>query len=211
MLLLNMAKREKPNQIPKKFRKLDKSFLEPLRRKNNGFFNSFPKELTFQGKEKDENVVLVIRSHWVMYVPFILVAFIVLLLPLIFGFLMSGLLDNTILFLALFTSCLTISLTIVTYSFMRWFYNVNIVTDKRVIDLDFTSVVSHNLSEARLSKIEDVTHKQAGILGSVFDIGTVYFQTAGATASIEFDNIPRPRDVQNILYELLDSKKRGRI
>ncbi len=206
-----MAKREKPNQIPKKFRKLDKSFLEPLQKKNNGFFYSFPRELTFQGKEKDENVVLVVRSHWIVYTPFILVAFIVLLLPLFFGIMMSGLSDNMVLFLALFTSCLTISLTIVIYSFVRWFYDVNIVTDKRVIDLDFTSVVSHSLSEARLSKIEDVTHKQSGVLGSVFDIGTIYFQTAGATASIEFDNIPRPRDVQNILYELLDSRKRGKI
>ncbi len=206
-----MAKREKPNKIPKKFRKLDKSFLEPLQKKNNGFFSSFPEGLTFQGKEKDENVILVIRSHWVVYTPFILVALIVLLLPLFFGFIMSGLSENMVLFLALFTSCLTISLTIVTYSFMRWFYNVNMVTDKRIIDLDFTSVVSHHLSEVRLRKIEDITYKQAGVLGSVFDIGTIYFQTAGATASIEFDNISRPRDVQNILYELLDSRKRGKI
>ena len=206
-----MAKREKPNQIPKKFRKLDKSFLEPLQKKNNGFFNSFPKESTFQGKEKDENVVLIVRSHWVVYMPFLLVALIILLLPLFLVIMMSGLADNTVLFLALFTSCLTISLTIVVYSFVRWFYDVNIVTDKRVIDLDFKSVVSHSLSEARLSKIEDITHDQSGILGSVFDIGTIYFQTAGAIAFIEFDNIPRPRDVQNILYELLDSKKRGKI
>jgi membrane protein YdbS with pleckstrin-like domain len=211
MLLLNMAKREKPNQIPKKFRKLRKSFLDPLQKRNNSFFNSFPRDLTFQGKEKDENVVLVVRSHWIVYLPFLFVAIVILLLPLVFEIVLSSFSENMVLFLALFVSCLTVSLTIIMYSFVRWFYDVNIITDRRVIDLDFTSVVSHSFSEARLTRIEDVTHKQKGIIGSIFDIGTVYFQTAGATARIEFDSIPRPRDVQNIMYNLLESKKRGEI
>jgi membrane protein YdbS with pleckstrin-like domain len=211
MLLLNMAKREKPNQIPKKFRKFRKSFLDPLQKRNNSFFNSFPRDLTFQGKEKDENVVLVVRSHWIVYLPFLFVAIVILLLPLVFEIVLSSFSENMVLFLALFVSCLTVSLTIIMYSFVRWFYDVNIITDRRVIDLDFTSVVSHSFSEARLTRIEDVTHKQKGIIGSIFDIGTVYFQTAGATARIEFDSIPRPRDVQNIMYNLLESKKRGEI
>ena len=89
--------------------------------------------------------------------------------------------------------------------------HVNIITDKRVIDLDFTSLLSHTSSEARLDKIEDVTHKQIGLISSIFDIGTLYIQTAGAKAEIEFDYIPRPRDVQDILYDLLDSKHEGKI
>lgn len=211
MLLLTMAKREKPDQIPKKFRKLKKSFLDQLQHRNNGSFKAFPRELTFQGKEKDENVVLITRSHPVMYLPFASVALVILLLPLAFALMISDLSQNIALFLALFVSCLTISLTIVIYAFMRWFYDVNIITDKRVVDLDFTSVVSHRMSEARLRRIEDVTHKQLGAIGSIFDIGTVYFQTAGATARIEFDNIPRPREVQNIMYHLLEFKKKGRV
>jgi len=206
-----MAKRENPNQIPKKFRKLDQSFLEHLQERNNSFFNSFPKGLTFHGKEKDENIILVVRSHWIVYVPFISAAFLIILFPLLFGFMMSGLTNNIVLFLALFISCLTIALTIIIYGFVRWFYNVNIITDQRIIDLDFTSVVSHSLAEARLEKIEDITHKQPGVIGSLFDVGTVYFQTAGATPEIEFNNIPRPRDVQDILYDLLESKKRRKI
>ncbi len=211
MLLLSMARREDPNQIPKKFRKLGKSFLEHLPEKDSSSLSVFPKGLTFYGKEKDESVVLVVRSHWIIYVPFVLVSLIIMVLPLFLGLLSSEFFTNTSLFLALSLSCFTISLSIIVYSFTRWFYNVNIVTNKRIVDLDFTSVVSHSLAEARLRKIEDISHKQIGIIGSVFDVGTIYFQTAGATPEIEFDNIPRPRDIQDVIYDLLDSKKKGDI
>ena len=60
-------------------------------------------------------------------------------------------------------------------------------------------------------RIEDVSHTTIGIIGSIFDIGTVYIQTAGAKAEIEFQNIPRPRDVQDILYDLLELKQEGEI
>jgi hypothetical protein len=206
-----MAKRENPNQIPKKFRKLEKSFLDHLPEKNTSSLMAFPRGLSFYGKEKDENVVLVVRSPWIVYSPFLLVALLVLLFPFFLTLINTAISENMLLFLTMFVPCLTVSLSIVTYSFVRWFYNVNIVTDKRVIDLDFTTVVSHKLSEARLTRIEDITHKQNGILGSVFDVGTVYFQTAGASPEIEFDNIVKPRMVQDILYDLLDSKKKGKI
>ena len=206
-----MAKRENPNQVPKKFRKLKKSFLQHLQKGNSSFFQAFPKGLSFYGKERDENVVLIIRSHWIIYLPYAAMSFVILLIPLLMQAVVSDLSKSTAFFIGLFLSCLTISITMIIYAFVRWFYNVNIITDRRVIDLDFTSVVSHTLSEARLDKIEDVTHKQLGAIGSIFDIGTVYIQTAGATAEIEFGNIPRPRDVQDILYDLLESKQKGEI
>lgn len=206
-----MAKRENPNLVPKKFRKLKKSFLERLQDGNNSSFMSFPKNLSFYGKESTENVILVVRSHWIFYVPYLGISLVVLFLPVLIQMVVSDLSKSTSFFIAMFLSGLTVSLTVIVYAFVKWFYNVNIITDKRVIDLDFTSVVSHSLSEARLDKIEDVTHKQLGALGSIFDIGTVYIQTAGATAEIEFDNIPRPREVQDILYDLLESKEKGEI
>ena len=206
-----MAKRENPNLIPKKFRDLGKTFTETLSKKQNSYFTPFPKGISFYGKEKDEQVILVVRSHWIKYLPFGFVSLFILCFPLIFALVDITFSNNMILFLALFIPCLTLSLSVIVYAFVRWFYNVNIITDKRIIDLDFTSVSSHSLSEARLGKIEDITHKQLGFIGSLFDVGTVYFQTAGATPEIEFDNIGSPRVIQDILYDLLDSKKKGDI
>lgn len=206
-----MAKKEDPNQIPKKFRKLNKSFLDHLQEGNNSSFMSFPKGLTFLGKEKEENVILIVRTHWIMYVPHILFALLAFTLPFLFKLVIPELSDNISLFIAFFLLSGMVFLTVLIFALIKWYFNVNIITDQRVIDLDFTSVLSHTSSEARLERIEDVTHKQIGLIGSVFDIGTVYIQTAGAKSEIEFDNIPRPREVQDILYDLLESKQKGEI
>jgi len=206
-----MAIKEAPNRIPKKFRKLNKSFLDHLQHDNGQFFMSFPKSLSFAGKEKDESVILIIRGHWVMYVPYLLTVLFIFLIAGVLTVLLPQVSQNVSLLIALWILSFLTSFSILVYAYVRWFYNVNIVTDQRVIDLDFTSALSHTSSEARLERIEDVTHKQIGILSSVFDIGTLYIQTAGAKAEIEFDNIPRPREVQDILYDLLESKQKGEI
>lgn len=206
-----MAKKEAPNKIPKKFRKLNRSFVDHIQNDNNSFFKAFPENLTFLGKEQDENVVLIIRTHWVLYLPYIFASIAILCLPLLLTLAIPQLSENISLCVSFWIISLLISFSILVYSFVRWFYNVNIITDQRVIDLDFTSALSHTSSEARLERIEDVTHKQIGILSSIFDIGTVYIQTAGAKAEIEFNNIPRPGEVQDILYDLLESKQKGEI
>jgi len=206
-----MAKKESPNQIPKKFRKLNKSFLDHLQENNSSSFMSFPKGLTFLGKEKEESVILIVRTHWIMYLPHMLAAFFSLVLPFLFKMVIPELSGNISLFIVFFILSGMIFMTISVFTIIKWYFNVNIITDQRVVDLDFTSVLSHTSSEARLERIEDVTHKQIGLLGSIFDIGTVYIQTAGAKSEIEFDNIPRPREVQDILYDLLESKQKGEI
>ena len=206
-----MAKKENPNQIPKKFRKLKKSFLTHLQERNNGSFMSFPRGLTFVGKEKEEEVVLIVRTHWIMYISYAFASLACLIAPFVLLAILPALKESTSLVLGIFLVSILLALTILVYAGVRWFYNVNIITDQRVIDLDFTSALSHTSSEARLENIEDVTHKQIGLLGSVFDIGTVYIQTAGAKAEIEFGNVPRPREIQDVLYDLLESKQKGEI
>ena len=67
------------------------------------------------------------------------------------------------------------------------------------------------MTEARLDKIEDITFKQIGVLSNMFDVGTIYIQTAGAKSEIEFDGIHKPKEVQDILSDLLQSKKEGAI
>lgn len=211
MVFLGMAKREDPKKIPKKFRKLKGSILQELQEGNNNSFRAFPKNFNFSGKERDENIVLLIRSHWIVYLPQIAMGFFVLLFPALIYLPISGTDGATTFFIGMTIVAVMISVTLFMYVFLRWYYNVDIITDRRVLDLDFKSVIAHSLAEARLDKIVDITHRQMGIVGSIFDIGTIHIQTAGTVAEIDFKKIPRPRDVQDILYELLENKKKGEI
>jgi len=206
-----MAMKEDKNKIPAKFRNLKKSFMGTISLNNDYSFMSFPKELNFHGKEKGEQVVLIIRSHWIVTVPYFFLAALVLSLPFILVLLIPTFSSSIALLISLIITSLLVSLGIMVSTFVKWFYTVHIITDQRVVDLDFTSIMNHSMAEAQLEKIEDVTHKQLGVIGSIFDVGTVYIQTAGAQNEIEFSNVPRPRDIQDILIDLLELKQKGEI
>lgn len=206
-----MTTKEGSNKIPKKFRNLKRSFISTATIKNDHNFMAFPKNADFQGREDGENIILVVRSHWIIYLPQVIGAILVLILPWILLALIPGLKSSVGMFLALLITGLIMGASVVIDAFVKWLYNVSIITDQRVIDLDFPNIMAHSMAEAQLEKIEDVSHKQIGLLGSFFDVGTVYVQTAGTAQNIEFQNVPRPRDVEDILVDLLESKEKGEI
>lgn len=206
-----MAMKEDKNKIPVKFRKIKKSFMETISLNNDHSFMSFPKELNFHGKEKGEQVVLIVRSHWIVTIPYFFLAVLVFILPFVLASLMPTFFSSIALLISLVITSVLVSLGITVSTFVKWFYTVHIITDQRVVDLDFTSIMNHSMAEAQLEKIEDVTHKQLGVIGSIFDVGSVYIQTAGAQNEIEFSNVPRPREIHDILFDLLELKQKGEI
>jgi len=197
--------------IPEKFQKIDRTFLNHLRNEKGSVFMPFPRNTSFLGKEDDESVVLILRKHWQFLLPTILECIFLLLLPFILSVIIPNLPNRGLFVFSLFLVSLLISLSLLIYRYVRWFYNVNIITDQRVIDMDFETLFSHKTTEARLEKIEDITFKQIGILSNLFDIGSIYIQTAGAKSEIEFKGIHNPKQVQDILSDLLESKKKGEI
>ena len=197
--------------IPEKFQKIDRTFLNHLRNEKGSVFMPFPRNTSFLGKEDDESVVLILRKHWQFLLPTILECIFLLLLPFILSVIIQNLPNRGLFVFALFLVSLLISLSLLIYRYVRWFYNVNIITDQRVIDMDFETLFSHKTTEARLEKVEDITFKQIGILSNLFDIGSIYIQTAGAKSEIEFKGIHNPKQVQDILSDLLESKKKGEI
>jgi hypothetical protein len=62
-------------------------------------------------------------------------------------------------------------------------------------------------SEARLSKIEDVTYTSSGFMATFFNYGNVTIQTAAETEQFEFTAIPNPAEVVKVLGSLM--KKAG--
>lgn len=206
-----MIKGVDTNNIPSKFQGIEKTFMDHLKYEKGGVFMPFPRNTSFLGKEDDENVVLVLRRHWEFLLPTAVSIFLILLLPLIIAFIIPAESRNGFFIFSLFLISILVSSSLALFTYIKWFYNVNIITDQRVIDIDFHSLFSHTTAEARLDKIEDISYKQVGVLSNMFDVGTIYIQTAGAKSEIEFDGIHKPKEVQDILSDLLESKKEGKI
>lgn len=83
-----------------------------------------------------------------------------------------------------------------------YYLNIHVVTDKRVVDIDQKGIFNHTISELRLEKVEDVTSETKGVLGTIFNFGTVFVQTAGAMERFEFENIPNPAEVSKMILDL---------
>jgi len=72
-----------------------------------------------------------------------------------------------------------------------------------VIDIDFSTVIYREVTEAGLKQIEDITSKSGGYFASLFDYGDVFIQTAGTDVNIEFLKIPKPAEVVSIVNSFI--------
>ena len=106
---------------------------------------------------------------------------------------------------------LTVSLTAFYYlivvgyafsNFISWFYNIGIITQKRIMDLDSTNILSHNSATANYNEIVDVKFTQRGFFQSFFNCGDIHIQTEAVHANFEFLAAPKPTEVSDIISDL---------
>jgi hypothetical protein len=171
-----------------------------------------PKKISFEIQDRDEKIILVLRQHPItqiksifvllfsfLFVPWLLrVAGLIAFLPDQFRLAFSFFLF--VLFLGMAFRC-----------FLLWFFNVYIITDERIIDVDFLSMIYKNISTAKIENIEDVTKQTSGIMASLFDHGTILIQTAATKNEFEFEHVPHPARVVKLLNELVIEEEREKI
>lgn len=188
--------------------------LQALRDRSSifGSIRAFPKGVFFDGQEEEEEVYMVIRAHVATLIPEVIKAFLLFVLMVFISRalesltvfdpeLKSGLLAAINLIFGFF-----ISASYLFYVFIKWFFNIAIITDSRLVDLDFPGLNSARWSSAVFSRIEDVTSTPAGFWSVLFDFGTVYVQTAAEQREFELVNIPRPREVHDLLLDLIENQ-----
>lgn len=105
----------------------------------------------------------------------------------------------------------------VVQNILLWFYNVYIVTDERVIDVDFFGLLYKNVNVTQIRKIEDVSYSQVGMMSSMFNYGNVIIQTAAEqrsedrreeTSAFTFEAVSNPDQVVKVIGELMEQEER---
>jgi hypothetical protein len=94
--------------------------------------------------------------------------------------------------------------------FLNWFFNIHIITNKRVMDMDFDHLLHRNISEAPLRNIEDITYTISGAIETVFNFGTVSIQTAAEKRELEFYQVADPAKIQDLLSDMVSNARRYR-
>ena len=170
-----------------------------------------PRRVKFETQEKKEKIVLLLRRHWLTNVGWVLVAVLMVLAPLglkflpLLTFLPGRFQVMTVVMWYLMT------MGFVFEKFLSWFFNVNIVTDERIIDVDFISLIYKVVSECKIERIQDITYRTGGAIRSLFNFGDVIIQTAGELPQFVFEAVPRPQEVAKILNELILEEEQERL
>ena len=89
---------------------------------------------------------------------------------------------------------------------MNWYFNVGIITNKGIVDVDFNLVLYKETTYTLLNHVEDITAKIGRFFESVFDFGNLFVQTAGTERNTEFLNIPHPSAAAKIINSLVQTE-----
>ena len=165
-------------------------------------FGSFSKnpQIVFANQEPDEKVILLLRAHLITLVSSAFVILILAGVPLAY-FIFWPELSKILVFLTQIPASFQILAIgfwylvlsgLVFWRFLLWYFNVYILTNKRIVDFDFHGIFFRAVSEAELEKVQDVTAKTFGAVRTLFNFGDVIIQTAGEFREFDFLAVPKP-------------------
>lgn len=165
-----------------------------------------PQNYRFEGQDQDEKILLLLRAHPITNLGWIIPAILLFFAPFFAPSILSLVnisavsIPPSYAIVFLIISYLLV-LTIIFEGFLNWYFNVYIVTNKNIIDVDFHSILFKNIDVAPLRNIEDTSSSMGGILNSIFHYGNVFIQTAGTSRSIDFHNVSRPHHVADFILD----------
>jgi hypothetical protein len=162
----------------------------------------YPDRVKFVNEDPQEKIVLLVRRHPITNLGWIVIGFLMLTAPvaastlplfdsLPFRFIVVGVLIWYL-----------VTLAFIFESFLSWFFHVNIITDERIIEVDFTHLLYREITDADIDNIEDVTVEMAGGVRTYFNFGNILIQTAAQVPRINFEAVPKPDKVARILRDL---------
>jgi hypothetical protein len=175
--------------------------------KPRGRFSAFylnPGDVDFETRKDKEKIILMLRQHPIVNLKWIFVTLLLLTGPTVLGILgvLSILPDGFGLVISLAWYLVTSAYAI--EGFLNWYFNVYFVTTDSIIDVDFFNLVDKRVSEADMSKIQDVSYSTNGVFGTMLNYGDVQVQTAAEIPEFIFEDVPNPDRVAKILDDLTD-------
>lgn len=95
---------------------------------------------------------------------------------------------------------------IIVYLALIYWLDKLVVTNKRIVHIDWKLLSQRDEGEALLYDIQDVHSKEKGILSTfyLFDYGLIRLETAASKATIVFTEAPDPEGIKEFLTKHID-------
>ncbi len=149
--------------------------------------------------DEGEDLIYVVRKHWLVFVGNVLIIIFGAVLPLIVlrllpgGILSSLSLQNAAELLAfLYILWLLFLWQMFFILWTTYYLNVVVVTNQHIIDIRQGGLFSRELTTARLEKVQDVTIDTEGLLQTIFRMGDLTIETAGESENIKITQAADP-------------------
>jgi hypothetical protein len=183
-----------------------------------GCIERFPKNATFANQNTNEIIYLTFRRHVIKNLYWIMQILVWALLPfliwILLGFLpflsdfrtwtleMYSKVNNNpffIMFIMVYYS------TLITYGFIKfldWYYDIDIITNERIISVEFKILSGHSITESPLYDIIDIEEHRYGLAPATFNYGILSYRTS-AEHEVIIKDIPTPTYMRDILSDLV--------
>ncbi len=106
-------------------------------------------------------------------------------------------------------------LTLILFTLFLWAYTFTIwldfhldawvITTERIIDTELLGLFRHEVSEFKLSRIQDISIDTHGIFANILNYGDIHIQTAGAARQFVFWQVPDPKTIKKVMLEAYDN------
>lgn len=162
----------------------------------------FPDYFNFIERNDNEVIFTVLRPHWFTNLSWILLSIVMFIAPIIVKLLPINvnIPGNIFTLITLFWYLITFSFTL--EKFISWYFDLSIITNTRVIDIDVKNLLDRKFTEAQIKKIQDISYKVAGVSQTFFNYGSIKIETAGENPNIEFEKVAFPNKVTKLLERL---------
>ncbi|MFZ5390976.1 MAG: PH domain-containing protein [Patescibacteria group bacterium] len=150
-----------------------------------------------------ETVEIKLRRHWWLFVkqffwysfllifPFILAIFSLSYYPIVWDKIFGSPFLSIMAKLAISFYYLAIWL----FFWNAWtdyYLDIWLVSSERILSFEQKGLFNRQVAELRLSRVQDVSVRVTGFLGTILNYGEVHIQTAGAEGKFVFRDVPHP-------------------
>jgi len=90
--------------------------------------------------------------------------------------------------------------------FLNWLYSVNIITNQRILDFEFSEIGVKSITECQIKHIQSVSIQNEGLLSFLFGLATVKILTSGDNPNIDFEFISNSNEIQDLISDLARGK-----
>ncbi|MBU1039144.1 PH domain-containing protein [Patescibacteria group bacterium] len=159
-----------------------------------------------------ETVEIKMRRHWwlflkqflwyslLLFFPFILAIFSLAYYPFIWDKVFTSVFFGTLAKLVVSFYYLAVWL----FFWNAWtdyYLDIWLVTNERILSFEQKGLFNRAVAELRMSRVQDVSVRVQGFMGTILNYGEVNIQTAGAEGKFIFKDVPQPYKVSEKIIQ----------